>query len=64
MGYLIFEYVPSVVVRLFKYLLHCTAFFRSPIIASVVKSVVYDNADDLNVVGRVLGSKCFKRFRQ
>ena len=52
---LFLKYMPAVLVRLFKYFWHGTAFFGLPVVTSVIKSIVDDNADDLNVMRGVLG---------
>ena len=57
MGNLILEYVPPVLVRLFKYLWHSTPLFGSPVITPIIESIVYDDTDDLDVVRRVFNSE-------
>ena len=54
------EYVPSVLLSFLLYFLHSPRFFGSSIIATIIKSVVDYDANDVNSVAPILALKCIQ----
>lgn len=61
MGHLVVENMPTVLRRLFPDLPDGLLLLRTPVVATIVKRVVDDDADHIDAMGRIADSESLER---
>ncbi len=60
----IIEYMPPVRFRLLAYFLHSRLFFRSSGVSTIIKRIVNDDTDNINLISTIIASECIERVVQ